>query len=99
MREGVTASRHLPPHNQRLTLLVLKELAHLVLEKFGWSGGNSKGCSKSGGGKNNRQAIEKQLAIRMTPAKACHIDLPIEGGWGDMIRRATYWQNLRKIEN
>jgi len=42
----------------------------------------------------HRNFLTEHSAIKMTPAKACHIDLPIEDGWADMIRWGTYWQTI-----
>ena len=33
--------------------------------------------------------LREHVAIGMTPAKAAGIDLPFEGGWGDLIQWAT----------
>ena len=45
----------------------------------------------------HRNFLTVHSTIGMTPAKACHIDLPIRDGWADMIRWSTYWQSLRAI--
>jgi len=44
----------------------------------------------------HRNFLTVHSAINTTPAKACHIDLPIEDGWADMMKWATYWQNAKK---
>ncbi len=47
----------------------------------------------------HRNFLTEHSAIGTTPAKACHIDLPIEDGWAEMIGWATKWNTLKSAVN